>query len=103
MAKNQRCLTEYPIRLICDDTIGEIHGYPHLTGCTTAKGVRIPCRTLLIAAGLRPERELIFGLGEPDWLHICGNCNMVHPMVEAVVNEGKQAGIAAYKNIRGSL
>lgn len=103
MAKNQRYLTEYPIRLICDDTIACIHGYPQLTGCTTAKGVPLSCRTLLIAAGLRPERELIFGLGNPEWLHICGNCNTVHPMVEAVVNEGKLAGIAAYRNIRGSL
>ena len=103
MARNQRCLTEHRIRLICEDTIACIHGYPQLTGCTTAKGVPLSCRTLLIAAGLRPERELVFGLGDPGWLHICGNCNTVHPMVEAVVNEGKLAGIAAYRNIRGSL
>lgn len=100
MARNQRCLTEYPIRLICDDTIGQIHGYPHLTACTTAKGILLPCRTLLIAAGLRPERELVNHLGSPAWLHICGNCNMVHPMVESVVNEGKQAGILAYECTR---
>lgn len=103
MARNQRCLEEYPIQLICGDTIVEVQGYPYLTGCTTAKGVYLPCKTLLIAAGLRPERELVFGLGDPDWLHICGNCNTVHPMVEAVVNEGKQAGLSAYENIRGSL
>ena len=100
MVRNQRCLTEYPIRLICGDTIAEVHGYPHITGCTTANGIHIPCKTLLIAAGLRPERELIAHLGSPEWLQICGNCNRVHPMVEAVVNEGKQAGLAAMKRMR---
>ncbi len=103
MAKNQRCLEEHSIPLLCGDTVTEVHGHPRLTGCTTERGIHIPCKTLLIAAGLRPERELIRQLGNPDWLHICGNCNAVHPMVEAVVNEGKQAGIAAYRNIRGSL
>lgn len=103
MAKNQRCLQELPIHLICDDTIAEVQGYPYITGCVTAKGVELPCKTLLIAVGLRPERELVFHLGKPKWLHICGNCHKVHPMVEAVVQEGKQAGIAAVENLRGAL
>lgn len=103
MARNQRCLEEYPIRLICSDTIETVCGSPWIEGCTTAKGITLPCKMLLIAAGLRPEREVVFGLGNPDWLHLCGNCNRVHPMVEAVVNEGKQAGVAAWKKIRGSL
>ena len=100
MAKNQRCLDEYPITIICSDTIREVLGYPHITGCVTEKGSMLPCQTLLIAAGLRPERELIAHLGNPEWLHTCGNCNTVHPMVEAVVNEGKQAGQAALKQMR---
>lgn len=99
MAKNQRCLTEFPIRLICGDTITEVQGYPHIRGCTTARGVHIPCKTLLIAAGLVPERELIWGLEDCSWLQICGNCNAVHPMVEAVVNEGKHAGLAACRQL----
>ena len=100
MARNQRCLEEFPI---CDDTIAEVRGYPRLTGCITAKGMELPCKTLLIAVGLRPERELVSHLGTPPWLHICGNCNTVHPMVEAVTQEGKQAGIAATENLRGTL
>ena len=100
MARNQRCLDEYPITIICSDTIREVLGYPHITGCVTEKGSMLPCKTLLIAAGLRPERELIAHLGNPEWLHTCGNCNTVHPMVEAVVNEGKQAGQAALKQMR---
>ena len=100
MARNQRCLEEHPIRLLCGDTIREVQGYPHITGCVTAKGEKLPCKTLLIAAGLIPERELVTHLGNPEWLHICGNCRTVHPMVEAVVNEGKQAGSSALKHMR---
>ena len=103
MARNQRCLDEYPIRLICGDTLREVRGYPRITGCVTENGEKLPCKTLLIAAGLIPERELISHLGNPGWLHICGNCNMVHPMVEAVVNEGKQAGLAAVEKLGGAL
>ena len=103
MAKNRRCLEEYPIRLICGDTLAEVQGYPHITGCVTEQGTVLPCKTLLIAAGLTPERELVRHLGNPQWLHLCGNCHRVHPMVEAVVNEGKQAGIAAYEQLRGAL
>ena len=100
MARNQRCLDEYPIRLLCGDTIREIQGYPRVTGCVTENGAYLPCKTLLIAAGLVPERELIFHLENPEWLHICGNCRAVHPMVEAVVNEGKQAGRTALKHMK---
>lgn len=100
MARNQRCLTEYPIDLHCGTTIEEVFGYPRLEGVSLKDGRFLPCRTLLIAAGLRPERELIFGMEEHDWLHICGNCSKVHPMVEAVVNEGKQAGKSAWENCK---
>ena len=103
MARNQRCLEDYPIRLLCGDTIAEVQGYPRISACVTAKGTVLPCKSLLIAAGLRPERELVSRLGKPEWLHICGNCNRVHPMVEAVVQEGKQAGLSAWEKIRGSL
>lgn len=100
MAINQRCLREYPIGLLCGDTISEVLGYPRITGCVTEHGLRLPCRTLLIAAGLVPERELIHDLGTPDWLHICGNCNTVHPMVEAVIREGSDAGRSARAALR---
>lgn len=103
MAKNQRCLTESPIRLLCGTTISEVLGHPKLESVKIADGNCLPCKTLLIAAGLRPEQELIRHLGQPDWLHICGNCNKVHPMVEAVVNEGKQAGKTAVEKLRGGV
>lgn len=103
MAKNQRCLEAFPIRLICGDTIAEIHGEGTICGCTTEKGEYLPCGCLLIAAGLRPERELVAHLGQREWLHLCGNCSSVHPIVEAVTEEGQQAGLAAYERIRGAL
>lgn len=103
MARNQRCLKEYPVTLICNTTITEVFGEKHLEGCRLSDGSYLPCKQLLIAAGLRPERELICNLGNPNWLHLCGNCNHVHPMVESVIHEGKQAGLTAYEKIRGNL
>ena len=100
MARNRQCLSEYPISLLCGDTLSEIRGYPRISQCITVKGQVLPCRTLLIAVGLRPERELIHTLGTPDWLQLCGNCRRVHPMVEAVIQEGKQAGRSAYEHMR---
>ena len=103
MARNQRCLEDLPIRLVCADTVTQLHGEKRIRGCTTKNGEYLSCQTLLIAAGLRPEQELISHLGNPEWLHICGNCNRVHPMVDAVVQEGTRAGTAAIKNLRGAL
>ena len=103
MVRNRRCLREYPIKLICNATVTEVYGERELTGCCVQGKIHLPCKTLLIAAGLRPERELIRGLEDAPWIHLCGNCNRVHPMVESVVNEGKQAGIAAVENLRGAL
>lgn len=100
MAKNRRCLEDFPIRLLCGDTVSRVHGYPHIKGCTTENGTYLPCSCLLIAVGLRPERELTAHLGSPDWLHICGNCSTVHPMVESVIHEGELAGLTAMEHLR---
>ncbi len=103
MPRNRRCLREYPMKLLCNATVTEILGTKQLEAVVISDILRLSCRTLLIAAGLRPERELVENLGNPRWLHICGNCNTVHPIVEAVTEEGKQAGIAAIENLRGVL
>ena len=94
-----------PCPEVARELVGKVlvHGEKQLQGCTTQRGIYLPCKTLLIAVGLRPERELVSHLGTGQWLHLCGNCNKVHPMVEAVVQEGKQAGIAAAENLRGGL
>ena len=55
-----------------------------------------PCDTLIVAAGLTPERTLLRGLGEgealPDWLKLSGNCEYVHDIVDAVTREGLALG-----------
>ena len=101
--RNQWALAEYPVRILCTDTIIQVHGEKTVSGCTTQKGIYLPCKTLLVAVGLRPERELVQHLGNPQWLHLCGNCNAVHSMVESVVEEGQKAGNSAVKNLRGGL
>lgn len=103
MARNRHCLQIFPIRLICNATVTEVMGEDYLEGCRLSTGEILSCKTLLIAVGMTPDREPVANLGTPPWLHICGNCNRVHPMVEAVVNEGTQAGIAAWEAIRGNV
>ena len=103
LARNRRCLEKYPISLLCAQTVTEVEGFPALTGCRLSGGGVLPCRTLLIAAGLRPDRSLIAALGDPSWLHLCGNCHFVHTMVESVTAEGNRAGLAAVKNLRGDV
>ena len=100
LLRNRRCLAEFPIRLICSQTIEMVRGERVLEGCCLSGGEYLTCHTLLIAAGLRPDRDLIAGLGTQTWLHLCGNCNTVHSMVEGVTAEGTRAGIAARLNLR---
>ena len=103
MLRNQRVLDGTAARLICGSTIREVHGNRDLEGCTLSDGAYLPCKTLLIAVGLQPERELVAGLETKDWLQLCGNCSAVHPMVEGVVQDGIKAGIKALERIIGSL
>lgn len=103
MARNQACVRDGRVPLLCGATITEVLGERELEGVMVSGHGYLPCRTLLTAVGLVPERRLIFGLGEPDWLHVCGNCRAVHPMVEAVISEGSRAGIAAWERIKGGL
>ena len=93
LARNRRCLREFPIRLLCGQTITEVLGERTLEGCRLSGGEWIPCKTLLIAVGLRPEQTLVSGLGNPGWLRLCGNCRAVHPMVEGVLSEATQVGM----------
>ncbi len=103
MARNQKCLDSPNIHLHCNATIEEVFGEREIESVLLTDGSALLCKTLLIAVGLKPEQEAIYGLGEQDWLHICGNCRKVHPMVEAVTNEGNQAGFAAWERIKDSL
>lgn len=103
LSRNRSCISQYKIPVFCNSTIAEVCGNPHLEAVILSDGTKLPCRTLLIAAGLVPEQELVHPFLDADWLQLCGNCRTVHPMVETVVYEGTQAGIAACRNIRGAL
>lgn len=100
MVRNQRCLENDHIDLICNATVTEVFGEKQLEQVLLSDGTVISCNMLLIAVGLVPDRELVRDLDNPHWLHLCGNCNAVHPMVEGVIMEGKQAGLTAYKHTR---
>lgn len=100
LARNRRCLNDFPIRLICAQTIVMVRGEKTLEGCWLSGGEYLPCKLLLIAVGLRPDRALIAGIGNPPWLHLCGNCNTIHSMVETVTAEGTRAGMAAVLNLQ---
>lgn len=103
LPRNRRCLQEFGIPIHCSATVTEVFGDPKLEAVALSNGVILPCRTLLIAVGLIPEQTLIRDLQDAPWLHLCGNCRTVHPMVDTVVYEGTQAGKAACRNIRGTL
>ena len=103
LSRNRSCISQYNIPVFCNSTITEVRGSLRLEAVILSDGRMLPCKTLLIAVGLVPERELIADLAGADWLHLCGNCRTVHPMVETVVYEGTQAGLAACRNIRGAI
>lgn len=100
LARNRRLLENDSIRLICAQTVVEVAGEIRLTACRLSGGAWIPCKTLLIAAGLHPERTLTAKLENPDWLYLCGNCSTVHPMVEGAILEAIQTGTAVWETMR---
>ena len=100
LTRNRKCLDDSHVRLICGQTVTEVSGQKKLEACRLSGGDWIVCKTLLLAVGLRPERTLVSHLGNPIWLHLCGNCNTVHPMVEGVLSEAIQAGQTAWETMR---
>ncbi len=95
MPRNRQFLPESGIPVLCGCTVSEVRGQSHLEEVVLSDGRSIPCNTLLIAAGLKPDRMLIHSLKNPEWLHLCGNCNQIYPMVEGVIQDGRQAGLRA--------
>jgi len=103
LLRNRSSISQYHIPVFCHSTITEVRGNPCLESVILSDGRMLPCKSLLIAVGLVPEQDLIRHVVTAEWLHLCGNCRTVHPMVETVVYEGTQAGLAACRNIRGAL
>ncbi len=98
MARNyRRCIEAFSIPLRCRMTLREIHGEGRICGVTAEhldSGARefIPCDTLVTALGLIPERELVRGLEDRDWLSLVGNCHTVHDIVDSAAAEAERVG-----------
>ncbi|MBO6039914.1 MAG: NAD(P)/FAD-dependent oxidoreductase [Oscillospiraceae bacterium] len=98
MARNyHRCIEPYSIPLLYRTTVTVIHGASRISGVTlrkldTEEELFVPCDTLVTALGLTPERELVRGLGTPEWLFFAGNCCRVHDLVDSAVAEADQVG-----------
>ena len=86
MERNRRGLESYEVPLICGATIDRIYGEKQLEAVglrylNTGERKTLNCRSLLIAVGYRPERELLRGLDGVDWIQLCGNCKNIHPRI----------------------
>ena len=102
LARNQQeCIQAYHIPVILHATVDEILGEGRLSGVMvryldTGRREYLACRTLITALGLIPEQELIAPLCKngvlPPWLHVCGNCDYVHEIVDSVTVQAEALG-----------
>lgn len=105
MARNhRRCIEAFSIPLRCRMTVREIHGEGRIRGVTAEhldSGERefIACDTLVTALGLIPERELVRGLEDRDWLSLVGNCSRVHDIVDSAAAEAARIGSLVGKRL----
>ena len=90
---NRARLTGRDICFLPGTTILEIKGMPSLSGVTLSDGRFIPCRLLLSAVGLLPQRELLEGRKIPDWVLPAGNCSHIHSRIESVIKEGASTAV----------
>ena len=107
--RNQReCVRRYNIPVVLRSTVTKVHGFPKITGVTLrhldlGTEEMIPCDTLITALGLLPETSIADQLrsekGFPEWLHLCGNSDHVHEIVDSVTTEGYELGRMLTKNI----
>ena len=102
MERNRRSINMQSVSVLLNSTVTELFGEKELCAVKLNNGTVLPCKTFLIAVGLCPNQELLYDVGKPEWLHLCGNCNRVHAMIESVVLEGKKAGMFACERLRGA-
>ena len=104
MKRNHKeCIEAYQIPVCLRSTVTKVHGYPALTAVTLRhldNGAEeiISCDTLITALGLIPETSAADSLrgadGFPAWLHMCGNADFVHEIVDSVTAEALRLGRA---------
>ena len=94
LKRNQeQCLKAFSIPVMLKTQITGICGSGRIEGVIvrhldTEAEEFLPCRTLLTAIGMIPEREaagkLLEGASLPDWFYLVGNCDYVHDIVDSV-------------------
>ena len=102
LARNRReCVEAYHIPVLLRTTVEEVLGAGRVSGVIlrdleTDRRWEQPCDALILAAGLIPDRALadrLTGGGPlPGWLKLCGNCDYVHDIVDAVTREALSLG-----------
>ena len=102
LARNRReCVEAYRIPVLLRTTVEEVLGAGRVSGVVlrdldTGSRRELPCDTLIVAAGLVPDRALadrLTGGGPlPGWLRFCGNCDYVHDIVDGVTREALALG-----------
>lgn len=102
LARNRReCVEAYHIPVLLRTTVEEVLGADRVSGVIlrdleTDRRWEQPCDALILAAGLIPDRALadrLTGGGPlPGWLKLCGNCDYVHDIVDAVTREALSLG-----------
>ncbi len=124
-----QCLDDFDIPLLLSMTVTEIFGEHRIEGLSLApveaggsvrwqENRKIPCDTLLIAAGLIPENELSLTAGilleatnggakvnenketTVEGIFACGNVVRVHETADEVTVEGEKAGESAALYVR---
>ena len=98
LARNRRdCVEAYDIPVLLRTTVEAVLGAERVTGVRlrdldTGEAWDLPCDTLITAVGLVPDRTLLPVGDVPPWLHLAGNCDYVHDIVDAVTREGLALG-----------
>lgn len=104
LARNWKRLEGYSLPVRTSSTVCELFGERKLEAVRIrsrdAGEEIISCRMLVVAVGLIPERALAERIAPRPWLQLCGNSKRIHTLVEGVVQEGRQAGIAACEKLR---
>ena len=94
-----QCLDDFGIPLYLQHETLEIIGKDRVEAIryrdnTTGRENVMACDTLLFSVGLIPERDLLIDAGiEPgDGIHVAGNADYVHDLVDWVTKDGEKLG-----------
>ena len=108
----QRCIKDFDIPYAQNYTVVSVHGQKRLKGVTIAplddnkepvlsEKKYLACDTLLVAAGLVPEKDLCPSCPTKG-VFLCGNVDEIYSLVDYVVEEGEYTGLSAASYLLGS-